>query len=403
MEDILNEAIMQLRKGAPKQELLSKYPEAKTELEPLLEVAEIFWQLPKNQPPQPAMQRKYALVPAAAKLAWFAWLKVSRLATISMAVLLLTAAVVGTGFATSRSVAGDRLFALKKTTEQFRLKFATSEAAKASLQVAFVNNRLNEAEFILNNPNSDSDTRQAALNELMSETQNTINVVSAAAKDNSLKQNGTPIVDSLAAITKKQQALLNKIKPDSKNPLAAKSALETAKENVSKVAEIQNYIQAASNEQVMANLDASPNSVIISGSITQLSKDNVTVEKTSFTISDSTVIKNAANDPADINTLRVNDKIKLLGHKTDKQLFADQIYLIAPDTQNPPAPDTNLEQKDQSATDKTPNDSSTPQSILTVPDKDNLGAGIEAVAPANPNTASGGSIPEDPAPQMPAQ
>ena len=399
IEEILNDAIIELRKGAPKQEILSKYPETMMELEPLLELAEVFWHMPKNQPPKPAMQRKYALATVAVKFAWFAWLKTSKLAAVTMSLVLLLTTGVGAALAAHEALPGSPFFSLKKVEERIRLALATSATTQAKLQVQFANNRLSEAQVIFNNPKSGPEAQQAALSALVNETQNTVNAVSAASKDSKFDQNGHPIVNSLEPFAKKQTALLNQIKAESKDTSdAAKSAILATKESTAKITEIKNFIIAASNEQTLANLELGPNAVTISGFISKLAKDNVTVEKTSFIISDQTSIKNADNNISDVNSLRVNGKIKLVGHKTDNKLFADQIFIIKADVQNTEKENSDPVIIDPVKEDKNPNITSTPKSILNLP-----AAPVKTEPPVNPNTATGGLIIEDPSPQMPAK
>lgn len=375
-EEILNQACDKLRSGASIRDVLLDFPDQAKELEPLLETLSLLVSLPKNISPEPAMQRKYILAPA--RRLWLGWLPFSRLATISTSVMLLATVFLGTGYAANQSLPGDRLFQLKKTSEQLRMKMTTSPEGKISLQVEINKKRLTEAETVLKDPERDAKSEKAALTELASATRHTIEAVDKAAKESHslAKKQDTTIVASLENITAQQQELLKQLSPQHETDSEAQIALETSQENIAKIAEIKKYIEAAGNEQSLATLEQNPATLTATGTISRVSKNSITVENTTFAIDGKTIIKNEFNDTVKVGELQLKAKATVIGDRIGDTLLATQIKIVKnADTPESEAPST------------------------TKPSLKRLPPNKEIVETPPANTAIGGFIPEDPAPQ----
>jgi hypothetical protein len=248
--DIFENALLKLKQGASLQEVFLAFPEYEQELKELLPTAQIFMAMPKKPVPEPIMQRKFISVPA--KNLWFAWLNLSKFASISVSAILLITALAGTGYAASQAVPGQALFSIKKITERVRLNLTTNPVQKANLQMAITQDRLSDAKQVFGNPQHDPSQELAALNELSAETKKTIDAVNSATKVAQSAQNNHPIVASLSDLSKQQQELLKEIKPDQNNSSITSNILAQLKDNES---EVQKMVAASNGDEALTNLN----------------------------------------------------------------------------------------------------------------------------------------------------
>ena len=244
LEQIFDKALLELKKGASLEDALLKCQPEQENLSENLELALRLAKIPKAQIPQPAMQRKYALVPV--KTAWYFSLHVSRFVTVSMSILLLLSAGVGTGYAAWNSLPGEPLFAVKKNAEQLRIKFASTQVEKTNLQVELSKKRLTEARQALQDPSVKTEVAQASIKELEKQTQTTLNTAKSIAQENNGSKQAGSIINSLELLAKEQESLVKDVKTEEKKDVLAQ-AEETAKENVKQIAEVKKYISTASN------------------------------------------------------------------------------------------------------------------------------------------------------------
>lgn len=383
IDTILDQALEMLQKGRSKEEVLLSFKEYEKELSPLLDLSLCLFTIPKNIAPEPAMQRKYISLPT--KNFWLTWIHVSKFAGVSMSLVLLLSAFTFTTVASLRSNPGQVLFSVKKTAEKVQLILAYNQEQKANLQIKITQKRLNEAREIFSNPDSNIKQEQAALKELSDQTSNTVIAINSVTKNNPQSDKNHPLLSTLENITKDQQSLLSEIKPNSEVKIEANSAQQTLNENSAKITEIKHFVSVASNEQALAKLGTNPNSVIVSGEITQISKTELTVEKTNFEINAQTIIKDAEGKNITLTDLKLKNKINVVGIKNDKEITAVQISIT-------PIPE-GIVKGSSTSTITTINEkpaTATNSSIQKI---------AEPVAP-DPNEASGSFIIEDPAPQF---
>ncbi|MDE2311938.1 MAG: hypothetical protein KGJ93_02510 [Patescibacteria group bacterium] len=379
-EKILDQALLELHQGSSTDKVFSKYPQNKAELAPLLSLAQNLSELPKKNTPLGAMRRKYALTPV--KTVWYQSARVFRLASVSASAMLLLAVLVGTGYAASISKPGQTLFGLKKSAEHLQMVFALNPQQKLALQLEIAQKRLDDARAILNNPQADPAQRAAALAELTSETQNSVDAADQAAKNQTTAlalSKDQPLLNSLETITSQQQALAKRLQPQ-----IAQSAIDAAKKNAAKVAEIKKYLAVADNEQTLAQLSSNPNAFTASGTIISLGKTSISVAGKNFDINDQTIIKDLDSDTLTWSDLKLDQQVQILGDKTDKGLLARQITIQEYSDNG---------QVKGATTQSTSTASSTVGNLK--PSADN---GEQATQP-DPNTAVGTFIMEDPAPQ----
>ncbi len=386
LENILDEAITKLQKGFSKKEAFSACPKNQTELAEMLEISEILTSIPKSPAPKPAMRRKYAL--SASPVSFFGWLHVHKFVSITTPIVVFILLLAGTTYAAMSSVPGQKLFTLKKSSEQLRLKFASSPEAKVNLQVAIAKQRMQEVEKILQNPQRNPETEQVALNELVTTTQNTLEAVNNAAKNKTLSKESYPLVSSLENLTKQQTALVKEIRPESK-------IAQTTKENENKLSEIKQLIVAAGQEQTLTQLEPGPNTVVISGKIDAVTETNVTVEKTTFSLTKNTIIKNSEEESLTSKDLVAEQQVNILGTKDEGRLIAQRIIIFEKEEQG----EVKGEQDEKAE------NTTTPETIIKKTE-DTGSTTKESAIPTinepeiiNPNDIKGIFILEDPKPQ----
>lgn len=244
LEQIFDKALLELKKGASLEDAILKCQPEQKNLAENLEIAVRLSKMPKIKIPQPSMQRKYALAPI--KQAWYLSIHISRFVTVSMSILLLLSAGVGTGYAAWNSLPGQPLFMVKRNAEQLRIKFASTQIEKTNLQVELSKKRLTEARQALKDPSINTEVAQASIKELEKQTKTTLDTAKSIAKETDGTKQANSIITSLELLAKEQESLVKDAKTDGKKDVLAE-AEETAKENVKQIAEVKNYILTAAN------------------------------------------------------------------------------------------------------------------------------------------------------------
>lgn len=401
-EEIYNQALDMLKKGHSKEEILVKFASERNELAALLDVSLGLLSIPKNLVPTPLMQRKYAAVPV--KSFWLAWLHVSKFAGVSMSVMLLISALTVMGYQASKAGPGQALFALRKQAEQLKVILASDQDAKASLQIQLTQQRLDEAQAIFGDPTSNLEQKKAALSELSSQTSSAVAQVVAAAKNDPSPNKNNPLLSVLDNLTKKQKSLLAEIKPGSAISSDAQAAQLPLDENTAKLSQVKESVVAASNSQVLTSLSAEPNAVVVYGEITQLSKEQISIEKLTFNFGPQTSIKNDNGNDVDPAKLSLGQKAKVIGVKNQNALLAEQVLVTFEASQAAGQPEVKgAASSTPPASDPKAGSQSTTPTSLKKPELQTslptIGTGSPA-ADQSQGTASGLFIYEDPSPQF---
>lgn len=324
-----NEALKHIKANPYNKEDFLSFSGTEQEGQALLEIAKKLYSIPKNEVPQPLLRRKYIL--STQKKSAFIWAPFSKLLTAGISSLLLVSSCIAIGLMAYTSVPGQKLFTLKHASEQIQLKFTMSEEAKVNLQLQIAQKRLNEAQKVLNDPSIDPRKEKAVLNELITESKNSINTLNQAAKNNTLNQINHPLVASAETLNKQQAELLNTIKADEELDSVTKDALVATKENLNKITEIKNYIAIAGNEASLTFLDPESEKVSMTGSLTKLDKNSITVEQTEFILIDSTIIMDSEGKSLNTENLQLGNKINVQGKKEESKIIARKILILLPE------------------------------------------------------------------------
>ena len=164
----LEECLMMLDQGSSLESCLLRYPEHADELRPILLAAVDAKSIAEDQIPVDAMRRSRSkFLDAAAEIReqkisrktafGFSWQRVFRLGMALLLAVILVAGVGGTGLvnASNGSLPGDRLYPVKLTWEDIRLKLALSQADRVSLEKSYENERVDEINHLIDSNRSE--------------------------------------------------------------------------------------------------------------------------------------------------------------------------------------------------------------------------------------------------------
>jgi hypothetical protein len=151
-DDILNECTERLLRGESVEQCLQRYPEQGPELKPLLRVAAAAGKASSAVDPRPEFRARtrYEVQSRLRSKEWkverkgtpaLRWMPRWAMVAACLALLLVFAGG-GTVAASSGSVPGDTLYAVKTTAEGIQLKLTFSDAGKARLQAKFAERRV---------------------------------------------------------------------------------------------------------------------------------------------------------------------------------------------------------------------------------------------------------------------
>lgn len=320
-DQIFAQALERHAHGESIQYIAADYPDYSHELLGLLSVSQTVMTIPKLVPPTPYKRQLFA--EQLVTTSWF--MQLLPFARVAVIPLSLVVALLGGWFgvnATENSLPGDKLYTIKRATEEARLTLTRDQEKIASLHVEFMQNRIADVQRAADSGNQESET--AALEALKSQTEETFAVVAPVATANALAKQDSSLLNTLVAINNEQKDVLSALTETSETELAkneATVALEDSKKNDEALAKI----IASVNDQAMADL---PNKISVMGEITLYANNKITVEKNTFIIDDSTVI--TSSDGAVLTDITIlTGRVSVTGSRGDDAiLIAKQITLL---------------------------------------------------------------------------
>lgn len=369
-EQILDEAIERMQAGLSPNALVFGNAHTDSGITSLLEVVASLQDIPTLHAPSPRIQRRY-LVPHKKQSFMAGFIPLLRVGLIPLLLLI----ALFTGQATASSLPGQKLFTLKKMIESLHLALIRNPDSKAQVQLQLSQQRLVETEAILNATIKNPQLEAAALNELTNQNKNTLATIKVLATTQAREGKNSDLLNSLEDINKKQAVLLNTITVAGTSSTTTQDAVASNEETKVAVEEIRKII-ATAHEQTLANLN--PNAVSVQGLVSAIDKNKITVEKTTFTISETTIIKRGG-DTVPYSSIVVQAKVSVTGTKKDGEIIADEIVIL----ELPKLINANV------------------KSSTTKPSSTPAAAALPEAAPEpDPNTTKTGFILEDPAPQF---
>lgn len=363
---------------------------SKEEQEMLLLMAELK-SIPVLNPPKAALRRKYAL--QAVKTPAFKTFIFSFRLALTMAIVVM----LSLAYSAVKSLPGEKLFAIKKTAEQLRVKFAASDIQKAYLQVQIAKKRVDEAQKIAaQGDNKDPKLELAALKELSHATELAARQV-GTLPPKSIRESPNTLLASLEDVSQKEKDLVSSLTPAEDGNGGTEDVIALSLKNQSKVSAIKQSVEIAVAEEAIASLSSAPDTVVVSGQITQIAKNKITVEKTVFALNDQSVIVDASGHELKPSELKLGSKVAASGKKVENVLVALKITVLETAETSEPTQSSNEPEGEVKGENAVKPNSTTPASIL----KPALNESPqEEESQINPNTATGSFIMEDPSPQF---
>lgn len=323
-DQIFADSLVRLQNGETAKAIAKSFPDHQQELEGLLLVAQSGINISKLSPPAPYKAYRFADQVAATQ-GFMEWMPILRMAIVPICLVIILVGGGSLANATNKSVPGDKLFSLKRATEEARLTLTLDPDKVAAIHVELLNKRLDEVRQAVE---SKDETRETlAIAELQSQTEQTFAVVPAVATANAITRQDSTLLDTLVAVSKEQKDVLASLSETTDNAGArtvADTALEGNKKNDKTLAKI----IATVNDQALVDM---PNKVSITGTITFYNGDKITVEKNIFNINDRTTITGIDGQAiTDTDAKTISGRVSIIGTRVENgSLVAKQILLLA--------------------------------------------------------------------------
>ncbi len=318
LEQILDEAILALKQGQSIESLINRYPEFKTELLEFFPIVSSLQTIQKEQVPTPIKKYKYL----EAGWSWIKTLEFISIYKFSLAPAVFIFVLLGTTSflyaASQNSLPGERLYPIRTAGEQTRLTLTFDQQKIATLHVELAQKRLEDVKRAIET--KDPEQELAAITELTKQTEKTLTAVSQIAADPTTSEQKQDLLENLVAINKEQKTLIAAATDSPETKEQATIALTESKETDINLAKL----IATVNEQTLIDL---PNKISITGIMTNLLENQITVEKNVFTIDTETVIVSSTGEiTTDYKTIQ--GKVTVIGTRDNNVLLAKKIVVI---------------------------------------------------------------------------
>lgn len=378
IEDIFDQALVELRQGKTIDEVVSSYPEFATELQELLQTAALASSIPRNIVPTPMRRHKFA--EQLHRSWWLRSVSVLRLGIMPLTLVLLLLGGRTLVIKTQASLPNDNLYSLKRASEQLKLTLTRDTNEQAAFQVQLTQRRLEEVKQAA--ANQDPAQEAAALTALKDQTQKTFATVPQVAAATAITHKDSSLLDSLVAINKQQQEVLTSIQPQGQSKAIAATALNTAKENSKTMMALVATVQ----EQTLADLQ---DKVTLTGEVgINKDKTKLTIDSTSFSINDDTVFNSVDGKTITVADLVAKSKVTIVGSKSGASLSAKIVTVLELPT---------VEKVEKPAPQTQP--ARTPTAKPVTPTPTPAPAPTNTPSEPNPNQVTSGIIVEPAAPQ----
>jgi Domain of unknown function (DUF5667) len=326
-DSIFDEALVRLLQGESIESIVADHKIYQQELVGLLSVAQTGMSVPKLEVPAPYKSYRFA-DKVAATAGFTAWMQYFRVAVIpiSLVIALLGGRTIVN--ATANSLPGDKLYTLKRATEQAQLTLTTDQDKVASLHVEFMQKRIDEVKKAADSGNEATET--LAIAELKSQSDKTFAEAGPVATANAISKQDSSLLNNLVAVNQQQKDVLASLSISSDTDSAktiATSALEDNKKNDQTLAKI----IATVNDQALADM---PNKVSVTGDVSFYNGAKITVEKNVFNINSHTVLT-SIDGKSILDAEHISGRVTVIGTRMDNgQLDAKQILLLAANDQD---------------------------------------------------------------------
>lgn len=309
----------------------------------LLEIAKLSYSVPTKTAPTAQRRQLYL-----EKESTFSFSKLFPTAKFAIfgAILFFVGATAFTTFA-SFSLPGQRLYSFKKAAEQIHVAFVTNSNNKAELQLNLAQKRLTEASEIINSNQKNPKITSAALEELAVQTKNTVQSFKTLVAQSGSEKNSQLPISRLDELTKSQEELIAKVKPEVQTKQATETALNNAKAVSKTLAEIKQLV-AASQEQEIANLNGP---LVITGIVSSINNGELIVDKELFLINSKTEVKKNGVI-IEQNNIITKDKVTITGIRNSVGSLVATEIIVFPNEQTKTEVNLPTEKKSSTAENK---------------------------------------------------
>lgn len=326
-ETIFAEALERLDRGETPHQIAASFPEYEQELEGLLSIAEMGMNIPKLVPPTPYKRHLFAEKTVTTSGALVQFLNFMRVAIIPISLVIALIGGRAMVDATEDSLPGDKLYSLKRATEEARLTITRDQSKIAIIHVELMQKRIADVKKAADT--GDQESEAAAINELQTQTEKTFAEAAPLATANAISNQDSTLLDSLVAINQEQKDVLEDVSESESNNDETKTVAITALEDNKKNDVTLAKIIATVNDQALVDL---PNKISVTGKITSHFGNKVVVEKNTFIIDKETkfqdMVGGAISEPT-----KLEGRITVTGTRLENgSLLAKQILLLPPDS-----------------------------------------------------------------------
>lgn len=312
----LDQAIKRIRSGEEISDVVSDYPEIKNELFSALALVQSLATLPRKSAPLPAKRKlflQHSVENISLLMRFIQSLKTGSAVALALVILALT----GTVSAAIKSLPGDRLFALKKTFESAQLQLSPTPEDRAQLELTLADQRLSDAQTILSQNNSPAVKKQA-IDELNQQTTAALNNIKAVASNPQISNNPA-IIQQAENISKNQALLAAKLDPN--------QAQQNSEQNQQAIADIKKIVAAVNDQS--ETIIPEPSTIDVTGAITTLDTNSITIEKNLFTLSTNVHVADQQGNTLNIKSLSINDTVEVKGNLNGTRNIATIITLVS--------------------------------------------------------------------------
>ncbi len=324
-DNIFAEALERLHNGETSSQIAQDYKDYQQELEGLLAVAEMGLNIPKLTPPAPYKRQLFAEKLSNSAITSSGFMNFMQYMRFAAIPLSLVIALIGGRFAvnaTENSMPGDKLYSIKRATEEARLTLTRDQEKVATLHVELLQKRLEEVRKAADSGNVQGEA--AAIAELKTQTEKTFAEVATVATVNAISKQDSSLLDTLVAVNKEKKNVLAAISETSTtedSKMVASIALEDSKRNDMTLAKM----IATVNDQALAEM---PNKISVTGDIASHLNNRITVEKNTFIITDKTTIIGTDGQPI-VDAALIKGRVTITGTRIDNgNPIAKQIQIM---------------------------------------------------------------------------
>lgn len=240
---------------------------------------------------------------------------------------ILLSLTIGASVAALEAVPGQPIYPLKKIVENVRLQLARSDEQRATLQIKFANNRIDELEAVLKKQR-EGKISDAEAQKVVADTTKDIEKTSQNVNQSS-DENKVSLLTKIVDLSNKQSAVIQaaQISTDGDVKIELDKALASSK--VTKEQAIQNIEKAGLvvEEQPLTlgdPDDVNSNEVTTEGKLTALTTTTVNLGSVQFLLTKDTEYVNIKS-----GELVVGSSIKITGEVVEKKTYARKIELIS--------------------------------------------------------------------------